>query len=212
VCVCVCVCMSVRVCACLCVCACASVRVYVCACLCACVFVSVRVCASMPACVCVCVSVCVCACVSVHACACVPVCVSVSVFVCLQELWATDSNKVQEFMFHYLKDPLREIEQPYFHQDEVTITYTWSDQCILDTYLSSQGKKPITVQLQAPRFTHSTTSCSVTSDLCLICLVQTLITCCWIFIYCLGNYLNEEYIYWSYSQCWVSYSKRVINY
>lgn len=25
-------------------------------------------------------------------------------------------------MFHYLKDPLREIEQPYFHQDEVTFT------------------------------------------------------------------------------------------
>ncbi len=82
----------------------------------------VRVCV----CACLCVPVCVCTCVSVHACACVPVCVSVSVFVfvCLQELWATDSNKVQEFMFHYLKDPLREIEQPYFHQDEVMITYT----------------------------------------------------------------------------------------
>lgn len=36
-----------------------------------------------------------------------------------QELWATDSNKVHEFMFSYLKDPLREVEQPYFHQDEV---------------------------------------------------------------------------------------------
>lgn len=34
-------------------------------------------------------------------------------------MWATDSNKVQEFMFSYLKDPLREVEQPYFHQDEV---------------------------------------------------------------------------------------------
>lgn len=34
-------------------------------------------------------------------------------------MWATDNNKVQEFMFGYLKDPLREVEQPYFHQDEV---------------------------------------------------------------------------------------------
>ncbi|KTF86697.1 hypothetical protein cypCar_00041225, partial [Cyprinus carpio] len=41
------------------------------------------------------------------------------------ELWATDNNKVQEFMFHYLKDPLREIEQPYFHQDEF-LTYLFS--------------------------------------------------------------------------------------
>lgn len=37
----------------------------------------------------------------------------------LQEMWATDNNKVQEFMFGYLKDPLREVEQPYFQQDEV---------------------------------------------------------------------------------------------
>uniref|UniRef100_A0A8B9JRC4 1-phosphatidylinositol 4,5-bisphosphate phosphodiesterase gamma n=1 Tax=Astyanax mexicanus TaxID=7994 RepID=A0A8B9JRC4_ASTMX len=37
-----------------------------------------------------------------------------------KELWATDNNKVQDFMFRYLKDPLREIEQPYFLQDEVT--------------------------------------------------------------------------------------------
>lgn len=34
-------------------------------------------------------------------------------------MWATDNNKVQEFMFDYLKDPLREVDQPYFHQDEV---------------------------------------------------------------------------------------------
>lgn len=39
-------------------------------------------------------------------------------------MWATDSSKVQEFMFSYLKDPLREVEQPYFHQDEVTHTFT----------------------------------------------------------------------------------------
>lgn len=37
----------------------------------------------------------------------------------MQEMWAIDSSKVQEFMFSYLKDPLREVEQPYFHQDEV---------------------------------------------------------------------------------------------
>ncbi|KAG7323805.1 hypothetical protein KOW79_013507 [Hemibagrus wyckioides] len=42
-----------------------------------------------------------------------------------KELWATDNNKVQEFMFHYLKDPLREIEQPYFYQDEF-LTYLFS--------------------------------------------------------------------------------------
>lgn len=34
-------------------------------------------------------------------------------------MWATSNNKVQEFMFSYLKDPLREVEQPYFQQDEV---------------------------------------------------------------------------------------------
>lgn len=44
-----------------------------------------------------------------HVCACV----------WIQEMWASDGNKVQEFMFSYLKDPLREVEQPYFHQDEV---------------------------------------------------------------------------------------------
>ena len=42
-----------------------------------------------------------------------------SVCVWIKEMWSTDSNKVQEFMFSYLKDPLREVEQPYFHQDEV---------------------------------------------------------------------------------------------
>ncbi|KAI3356915.1 hypothetical protein L3Q82_003560 [Scortum barcoo] len=42
-----------------------------------------------------------------------------------KEMWATDSNKVQEFMFGYLKDPLREVEQPYFHQDEF-LTYLFS--------------------------------------------------------------------------------------
>uniref|UniRef100_A0AAY4CQS6 Phosphoinositide phospholipase C n=1 Tax=Denticeps clupeoides TaxID=299321 RepID=A0AAY4CQS6_9TELE len=44
---------------------------------------------------------------------------------CCTELWATDINNVQEFMFNYLKDPLREIEQPYFHQDEF-LSYLFS--------------------------------------------------------------------------------------
>uniref|UniRef100_A0A3Q3IBH5 1-phosphatidylinositol 4,5-bisphosphate phosphodiesterase gamma n=1 Tax=Monopterus albus TaxID=43700 RepID=A0A3Q3IBH5_MONAL len=42
-----------------------------------------------------------------------------------KEMWATDNNKVQEFMFSYLKDPLREVELPYFHQDEF-LTYLFS--------------------------------------------------------------------------------------
>ncbi|XP_028308700.1 1-phosphatidylinositol 4,5-bisphosphate phosphodiesterase gamma-1 isoform X2 [Gouania willdenowi] len=42
-----------------------------------------------------------------------------------QELWATDENKVHEFMFSYLKDPLREVERPFFHQDEF-LTYLFS--------------------------------------------------------------------------------------
>uniref|UniRef100_A0A673AIP4 1-phosphatidylinositol 4,5-bisphosphate phosphodiesterase gamma n=1 Tax=Sphaeramia orbicularis TaxID=375764 RepID=A0A673AIP4_9TELE len=37
----------------------------------------------------------------------------------------THNNKVQEYMFQYLKDPLREVEQPYFHQDEF-LTYLFS--------------------------------------------------------------------------------------
>ncbi|CAF91447.1 unnamed protein product, partial [Tetraodon nigroviridis] len=42
-----------------------------------------------------------------------------------EEVWSTDTNTVQEFMFSYLKDPLREVEQPYFHQDEF-LTYMFS--------------------------------------------------------------------------------------
>uniref|UniRef100_A0A3B5LEK9 1-phosphatidylinositol 4,5-bisphosphate phosphodiesterase gamma n=1 Tax=Xiphophorus couchianus TaxID=32473 RepID=A0A3B5LEK9_9TELE len=41
------------------------------------------------------------------------------------ELWASDNNKVQEFMFSYLKDPLREVEDPYFHPEEF-LTYLFS--------------------------------------------------------------------------------------
>uniref|UniRef100_A0A3P9PZG1 1-phosphatidylinositol 4,5-bisphosphate phosphodiesterase gamma n=1 Tax=Poecilia reticulata TaxID=8081 RepID=A0A3P9PZG1_POERE len=42
-----------------------------------------------------------------------------------KELWASDNNKVQEFMFSYLKDPLREVEDPYFHPEEF-LTYLFS--------------------------------------------------------------------------------------
>lgn len=36
-----------------------------------------------------------------------------------QELWAVDRLQVQEFMLDFLRDPLREIEEPYFFLDEV---------------------------------------------------------------------------------------------
>ncbi|XP_015823537.1 1-phosphatidylinositol 4,5-bisphosphate phosphodiesterase gamma-1 [Nothobranchius furzeri] len=42
-----------------------------------------------------------------------------------KELWATDLDEVQKFMFDYLKDPLRELEQPYFQPDEF-LTYLFS--------------------------------------------------------------------------------------
>ncbi|KAE8576564.1 hypothetical protein XENTR_v10004244 [Xenopus tropicalis] len=35
-----------------------------------------------------------------------------------KEMWATDLHKVREFMFHFLHDPLREIEEPYFTLEE----------------------------------------------------------------------------------------------
>uniref|UniRef100_A0A7M4F364 1-phosphatidylinositol 4,5-bisphosphate phosphodiesterase gamma n=1 Tax=Crocodylus porosus TaxID=8502 RepID=A0A7M4F364_CROPO len=41
------------------------------------------------------------------------------------ELWATDLNLVQEFMFSFLRDPLREIEEPYFSLDEF-LTFLFS--------------------------------------------------------------------------------------
>uniref|UniRef100_A0A3P8XA37 1-phosphatidylinositol 4,5-bisphosphate phosphodiesterase gamma n=1 Tax=Esox lucius TaxID=8010 RepID=A0A3P8XA37_ESOLU len=56
-----------------------------------------------------------------------------------KELWATDNNKVQEFMFGYLKDPLREVEQPFFHQDEF-LTYLFSrENTIWDAALDQVG-------------------------------------------------------------------------
>ncbi|XP_044841417.1 1-phosphatidylinositol 4,5-bisphosphate phosphodiesterase gamma-1 isoform X3 [Mauremys mutica] len=41
------------------------------------------------------------------------------------ELWATDILQVQEFMFNFLRDPLREIEEPYFSLDEI-LTFLFS--------------------------------------------------------------------------------------
>ncbi|XP_072259304.1 1-phosphatidylinositol 4,5-bisphosphate phosphodiesterase gamma-1 [Pyxicephalus adspersus] len=42
-----------------------------------------------------------------------------------KELWASDLLQVQEFMFHFLRDPLREIEEPYFTMEEF-VTFLFS--------------------------------------------------------------------------------------
>lgn len=44
-----------------------------------------------------------------------------------KELWATDVLRVQEFMFNFLRDPLREIEEPYFTLDEF-LTFLFSQE------------------------------------------------------------------------------------
>uniref|UniRef100_A0A3B3RTB7 1-phosphatidylinositol 4,5-bisphosphate phosphodiesterase gamma n=1 Tax=Paramormyrops kingsleyae TaxID=1676925 RepID=A0A3B3RTB7_9TELE len=44
---------------------------------------------------------------------------------CQKEQWATNITQVQEFMSSYLREPLREIEQPFFYQDEF-LTYLFS--------------------------------------------------------------------------------------
>ncbi|XP_049635091.1 1-phosphatidylinositol 4,5-bisphosphate phosphodiesterase gamma-1 isoform X3 [Suncus etruscus] len=41
------------------------------------------------------------------------------------ELWAVDRLQVQEFMLNFLRDPLREIEEPYFSLDEF-VTFLFS--------------------------------------------------------------------------------------
>uniref|UniRef100_A0A8C0EU26 1-phosphatidylinositol 4,5-bisphosphate phosphodiesterase gamma n=1 Tax=Bubo bubo TaxID=30461 RepID=A0A8C0EU26_BUBBB len=41
------------------------------------------------------------------------------------ELWAADTLQVQEFMFNFLRDPLREIDEPYFSLDEF-LTFLFS--------------------------------------------------------------------------------------
>ncbi|XP_064247846.1 1-phosphatidylinositol 4,5-bisphosphate phosphodiesterase gamma-1 isoform X1 [Passer domesticus] len=42
-----------------------------------------------------------------------------------RELWAADTLQVQEFMFSFLRDPLREIDEPYFSLDEF-LTFLFS--------------------------------------------------------------------------------------
>ncbi|XP_067856418.1 1-phosphatidylinositol 4,5-bisphosphate phosphodiesterase gamma-1-like isoform X3 [Heptranchias perlo] len=42
-----------------------------------------------------------------------------------KELWASDIHLVREFMFNYLRDPLREIEDPFFYLDEF-LTFLFS--------------------------------------------------------------------------------------
>ncbi|NWH26786.1 PLCG1 phosphodiesterase, partial [Grus americana] len=42
-----------------------------------------------------------------------------------RELWAADTLQVQEFMFNFLRDPLREIDEPYFSLDEF-LTFLFS--------------------------------------------------------------------------------------
>ncbi|KFO74283.1 1-phosphatidylinositol 4,5-bisphosphate phosphodiesterase gamma-1, partial [Cuculus canorus] len=42
-----------------------------------------------------------------------------------RELWAADALQVQEFMFNFLRDPLREIDEPYFSLDEF-LTFLFS--------------------------------------------------------------------------------------
>lgn len=75
-------------------------------------------------------------------------------------MWATDSNMVQEFMFSYLKDPLREVEQPYFHQDEVHVLslpphflithFVYSIHSLLSGFLVTSGKKTCFCELCFP--------------------------------------------------------------
>ncbi|NWR99703.1 PLCG1 phosphodiesterase, partial [Motacilla alba] len=42
-----------------------------------------------------------------------------------RELWAADTRQVEEFMFNFLRDPLREIDKPYFSLDEF-LTFLFS--------------------------------------------------------------------------------------
>ncbi|XP_035302778.1 1-phosphatidylinositol 4,5-bisphosphate phosphodiesterase gamma-1 isoform X3 [Cricetulus griseus] len=63
------------------------------------------------------------------------------------ELWAVDRLQVQEFMLNFLRDPLREIEEPYFFLDEfVTFLFSkensvWNSQ--LDAVCSDTMNNPL---------------------------------------------------------------------
>ncbi|KAL4655315.1 1-phosphatidylinositol 4,5-bisphosphate phosphodiesterase gamma-1-like [Arapaima gigas] len=62
------------------------------------------------------------------------------------ESWASDSGEVQRFMFGYLKDPLREIEQPFFCLDEF-LTYLFSKE---NTIWDASLDKVVPVSMNNP--------------------------------------------------------------
>ena len=59
-----------------------------------------------------------------------------------QELWAVDRLQVQEFMLSFLRDPLREIEEPYFFLDEVCRAHppAWTDPLPVPACAVVQGR------------------------------------------------------------------------
>ncbi|MGH0164756.1 UNVERIFIED_CONTAM: hypothetical protein FKN15_047914 [Acipenser sinensis] len=59
-----------------------------------------------------------------------------------KELWATNISQVKQYMKTYLKDPLREVEDPYFYQDEF-LTYLFSkENTIWDSKLDQLNSPP----------------------------------------------------------------------
>lgn len=64
-----------------------------------------------------------------------------------KEMWATDLLQVQEYMFHFLRDPLREIEEPYFTLEEF-VTFLFSKEntvwdLVLDTVCPQNMDNPL---------------------------------------------------------------------
>ncbi|XP_029467242.1 1-phosphatidylinositol 4,5-bisphosphate phosphodiesterase gamma-1 isoform X2 [Rhinatrema bivittatum] len=64
-----------------------------------------------------------------------------------EELWATNLEHVQDFMFGFLRDPLREIEEPYFFLDEF-LTFLFSKEntiwdCQLDEVFPESMNNPL---------------------------------------------------------------------
>uniref|UniRef100_A0A8C9W5J7 Phosphoinositide phospholipase C n=1 Tax=Scleropages formosus TaxID=113540 RepID=A0A8C9W5J7_SCLFO len=56
-----------------------------------------------------------------------PVTVSSPLLMSLPEQWADDIAKVHSFMLSYLQEPLREVERPFFYQDEF-LTFLFSEE------------------------------------------------------------------------------------
>ncbi|XP_066442634.1 1-phosphatidylinositol 4,5-bisphosphate phosphodiesterase gamma-1 isoform X2 [Eleutherodactylus coqui] len=54
-----------------------------------------------------------------------------------KEMWATDLLQVQEFMFHFLRDPLREIEEPYFTLEEFVTFLLSKENTVWDSALDT---------------------------------------------------------------------------